>query len=259
MRLAPVDFVIKFGGSAITHKELPLTPNLEVIRRMALELSEGIKPGKRLVLIHGGGSFGHYEALKYLKDNQISDPLGIAAVRGSMLALTKIITDSFLATGLPVFAITPSSCIILEDGKFNCAKFFLEPVERCLDGGLIPMLGGDVVFDRSGSTRILSGDTLAQQLALNLDAGMLAFGTDVDGIMINGQLVHKVALEEIAKYSKMIGSRAGDVTGGMAGKVREIGNYLSKGGKHALIFNATKPLLLKKLLLGEKVEGTYIG
>ena len=49
--------VLKLGGSVITDKEKPLTPNLEAIERLATEISRA--KVSSLILVHGGGSFGH--------------------------------------------------------------------------------------------------------------------------------------------------------------------------------------------------------
>ncbi|UCH38405.1 MAG: hypothetical protein JSV76_06030, partial [Candidatus Bathyarchaeota archaeon] len=49
--------LLKLGGSVITNKEKPCTPNHSVIMRLAHEIKRAnITP---LVIVHGGGSFGH--------------------------------------------------------------------------------------------------------------------------------------------------------------------------------------------------------
>ena len=256
--MATADLVIKLGGSAVTHKDQPFTPNIGVLERIAGELSEPGLPSQRIVLIYGGGSFGHAAASRHLRDGMITSPLGFAEVRSAMLSLTKVITDVFLRFGVPIFCISPSGCILLRDGAIDEETLFLDPLERALGDGLIPAMGGDVVLDTTGGARILSGDRIARLLAIKLGAKALLFGTDVDGVMASEGPTGTIYEDEIPAMLGKIGGRKGDVTGGMAGKVREIAAYLWEGGEQSLIFNITRPGLLGKILRGERVQGTYI-
>ncbi|MGD8543676.1 MAG: hypothetical protein PVG48_00980, partial [Candidatus Bathyarchaeota archaeon] len=63
--------VLKLGGSVITNKEKPLTPNLSAIKRLANEISKANV--SRLVLVHGGGSFGHPIAKQYAIEKGYKD------------------------------------------------------------------------------------------------------------------------------------------------------------------------------------------
>ena len=59
--------LLKLGGSLITDKNRPHTPRLEVLARLAEEIAAARRqrPGLRLLLGHGSGSFGHVPAQKY--------------------------------------------------------------------------------------------------------------------------------------------------------------------------------------------------
>ena len=62
--------VIKWGGGLITHKDQLCTVKLEIIRSLAEVCS---KISKKLVIVHGAGSFGHLKAKKYrLAEGRIS-------------------------------------------------------------------------------------------------------------------------------------------------------------------------------------------
>lgn len=54
--------LIKLGGSIITNKEKPLS-----VRRKTIEnLSKSLKKIKEpMIVVHGGGSYGHYWSVKY--------------------------------------------------------------------------------------------------------------------------------------------------------------------------------------------------
>lgn len=266
MKLDTVDLVIKLGGSAITHKESELLPNTGVLESIAGELadlrlsySRSDRCFPKIILVYGGGSFGHFEARKYLRYGIVSSPNGFSQVKAAMLTLSKIITDTFLNHDLPIFCIHPSSCFVMTGEQPGEGDYFIEPVKRALEYGLLPALGGDIVLDRSGTARILSGDTIARLLATNLGAKALAFGSDVDGILTpEGKVIKNICADELSALTHGIKGRSGDVTGGMAGKVKEISSYLSEGGKLSIVFNITKPGLLTKVLKGEHTEGTYI-
>jgi isopentenyl phosphate kinase len=257
MKLARADIIIKLGGSAITEKNIPFSANIDALERIADELS-GNLGSKKVVLVYGGGSFGHSAARKYLSGGAITSPLGFGETRAAMLSLTKIITDAFLKHEIPVFCINASSCFVLEDSAIDERAMFLRPLERALECGLLPAIGGDVVLDSVDGTRILSGDRIARILAAKLGAQTLAFGTDVDGILTENGVLDTIYLDDIPKILHNVGGRAGDVTGGMAGKMKEISAFLTDGGGTSIIFNLTKKGLLSKVLKGEKVKGTYL-
>ena len=54
--------LIKLGGSVITDKNRPLTARLDVVQRLAYEIAAC---EEKVVLIHGGGSFGHIKAAEH--------------------------------------------------------------------------------------------------------------------------------------------------------------------------------------------------
>ncbi|MBC7120723.1 MAG: hypothetical protein H5T33_03980 [Candidatus Methanosuratus sp.] len=254
------DMVIKLGGSAITHKDVPMSPNMPLIEQIAQEFSSSWN-GRRVLLVHGGGSFGHHAAMKYIDGSgKILDPRGMAEIRHAMHRLTSLLAEAFLGRGVPFFAVDPSACFLCEEeegGGFKI-KPFLRPVELVLEAGLLPSLGGDIVISTMGRGRILSGDTIARMLALASSARLLAFGTDVDGYLEGGVPLRKVGRNSLQGIVAGAKGRSNDVTGGMAGKLMEISEYFSSGGGRVLIFNASRPGNVARLLLGEEVEGTYI-
>jgi isopentenyl phosphate kinase len=65
-------------------------------------------------------------------------------------------------------------------------------------------------------------------------------------------------LSELEKVkSKLGGSTAADVTGGMLGKIAELVPAVEQGIPVVMV-NAAKPNRVYKALMGEKVEGTVI-
>ncbi len=59
--------IVKLGGSLITNKDIPESANIPKMKLLCREISQAISTDKalQLVLIHGGGSFGHFFAKKF--------------------------------------------------------------------------------------------------------------------------------------------------------------------------------------------------
>jgi isopentenyl phosphate kinase len=256
--------VLKLGGSVITEKAKPLTPNLPAIKRLADEISQS-QP-LNLVLVHGGGSFGHPIAKKYgiaegFRDE--SQLVGFSKTHEAMVSLNKIVVESLLEKELPAFGMAPSSFIVTKAGRIH---FFMEePLKQALKAGLIPVLYGDAVLDIEKGFAILSGDQLATFLAERMKAQRLIMGADVDGLYTNdpkkdpsASLIPHLTLAELKNLEQRI-TEIGvtDVTGGMLGKVSEL--FLPiKMGVETLIVNASKSGIIYKVLKGEEVVGTKI-
>jgi len=256
--------VLKLGGSVVTEKAKPLTPNLPAIERLADEIFQA-KPS-RLILVHGGGSFGHPIAKKYgiaegFKDK--SQLMGFSKTHEAMVSLNEKIVESLLDKELPAFGMAPSSFIVTKTGRIHI--FEEEPLKQALKVGLIPVLYGDAVLDMDRGFAILSGDQLAPFIAERMKAQRLVMGVDVDGLYTDdpkknpsAHIIPHLTLAELKNQKNRItGTGVTDVTGGMLGKVSELVSPVSKGIE-TLIFNASKPGVVYKVLIGEDVVGTKI-
>jgi isopentenyl phosphate kinase len=255
---------LKIGGSVITDKSRELSIRMEVISRIANEISEA-QP-KNLVIIHGGGSFGHPIAQKYsIKEGFKSQAqmIGFAETHHIMTVLNGLFMDALVWRGIPAISITPSSCMLTKNGRITC--FNEAPLKRLLEMGFIPVLYGDVVLDTEMGFTILSGDQIAAFLALKLNAEKIIIGVDVDGlydrdpkISPRAKMFEHLKLNELIEIQgKLGGSNVCDVTGGMSNKIAELIPALDQGIP-VLIMNASKPGYVYKALRGEKVKGTFI-
>jgi len=256
--------ILKLGGSVITEKDKPFTPNVHAIKRLAEEISrDNFKP---LIMIHGGGSFGHPVAKKYgiaegfKNDSQL---FGVSETHEAMVTLNRLFVKSLLEHRLPAFSFPPSSFIVTRNGRIK--TFNEEILKAAIELGLIPVLYGDVVFDVEKRFAILSGDQIAAALAIRLNAERLIMGIDVDGLYDSdpkknpsAQLITDITLKDLAKLIRNIsGSQVPDVTGGMLGKILEL-KAAVEHGVEALIINALSPNNVYKALKGEEVIGTRI-
>jgi isopentenyl phosphate kinase len=247
----------------VTVKEQEFTADHGNIRRLAEEIKAAWPTP--VVIIHGGGSFGHPVAKKYsiaggfTSDRQI---LGFARTHQAMVDLNTIIVKAFLDVGIPAMSVSPSSFIATDDGRIS--KVDLEIVGRLIIRGVLPVLFGDAVLDRKKEFTILSGDQLAVRLAVSLGATKLIFGVDVDGVYTSNpklspeaRLIDRLEPEMIDGFVKIGESLSTDVTGGMLGKVSEARAAVGEGIEIQFV-NATKPDVMLKALKGEPVTGTIL-
>ncbi len=257
--------VLKLGGSVITQKEKPFTANQLAIRRLAKEISRA--KVSQLIIVHGGGSFGHPLAKQYtIKEGYRGESdqlIGFSKTHQAMVALNKLIVDALIQHNIPVVALSPSSCLVTKSGRIT--TMMGDPLKRLLQTGFVPLLYGDAVLDSQSGFTILSGDQLVAYLAVQLDAERIVMGIDVDGLFTADpkkeaptDLIRHCTLHELkTMQTQMKATNITDVTGGMLGKLIELTPAIEKGIP-ALIVNATKPKNIYKALRGERVMGTLI-
>src|SRR5512136_1295745 len=123
--------ILKIGGSAITDKTGELAAKTEIINRLAEEIKRADLDN--LIIVHGGGSFGHPTAQKYgIKNGYKEDPtqkLGFAETHHVMTVLNGLVMDALIWHEVPAISIAPSSCFITENGK---VKTFDETVLKVI-------------------------------------------------------------------------------------------------------------------------------
>lgn len=256
--------VLKLGGSVITDKDKPLTANLGAIARLAKEIADA--DVDRLIIVHGGGSFGHTIAKQYNIKDGYKDPSqieGFSKTHQAMLELNKLVVDALIRHNIAAFPISPSSCIITKSGRIQV--FYDITITMLLKTGFVPVLFGDAVLDSALGFTILSGDQLVATLAKKLGAGRIVFGVDVDGLYTadpepgsSAQLIPRITLRELKSVLHNIGkARAVDVTGGMLGKMSELIPAV-EAGVEAFIVSAKEEGNVYKTLKKEKVIGTLV-
>jgi len=256
--------ILKIGGSVLTDKSRELGVQTQVIDRLADEIRDANV--QNLIIVHGGGSFGHPLAQQYaikegFKDG--SQRAGFSETHHVMTVLNGLFMDSLIWRNIPAVSITPSSCVMTKNGRIQC--FENTPLKLFLKMGFLPVLYGDAVLDAELGFTILSGDQLVSFLATRYDAKRLIIGVDVDGLYDadpksekSAKMFTHLTLEELRKLQGQLGgTSACDVTGGMAGKIAELLPVVEHGIPVAIV-NATKPKYIYNALKGENVKGTLI-
>jgi len=256
--------ILKIGGSVITDKGKELKVRMQVINRLAEEIRKA--KFQNLIIVHGGGSFGHPLAQRYAITEGFKEETqktGFSETHHVMTILNGLFTDALIWRNIPAVSITPSSCIITKNGRIQ--HFEDASLKMLLKMGFLPVLYGDAVLDSRLGFTILSGDQLVSVLAMRFNAERIIIGVDVDGlydadpkVKKSAKMFKRLTLEELKELqSKFDKSTAYDVTGGMFGKIAELLPAIEHGIPVTIV-NATKPNYIYKTLKGKKVKGTLI-
>jgi isopentenyl phosphate kinase len=261
----PKPVILKIGGSVITDKSGELAARTQEMGRLADEIKRA--DIQNLIVVHGGGSFGHPVAQKYsIKEGfkEENQKVGFAETHHVMTVLNGLFMDALIWRNIPAVSITPSSCITTKKGRIQC--FEENPLKMLTKMGFLPIMYGDAVFDTELGFTILSGDQLASYLAKRFDAKRIIIGVDVDGLYEadpkaekTAKLFRHLTLAELKTLQNKLNkpTATNDVTGGMPGKIAEL-TLAIEHGIPTTIVNATKPNYIYKALKEEAVEGTVI-
>jgi len=245
--------LMKLGGSVVTFKEKPLSPNFKAIKNLSRVLASVKMPA---VIVHGGGSFGHYWSLKYKMHTKPDgyDIHGISIVHESMIALNEIIVNSLIEEGANPYAVMPS----MFTNGFGPIKTKIEQLRIIAKGGIIPITFGDVVHVKGRNYSILSGDALMTILAKALLPTKTIFLVNVDGLYKDVKTREIIREINYATYKSIDFSKIPtDVTGGMSRKIREAFK-IAASGIDVLLLNGLKPQRISDALAGIDFDGTVI-
>jgi isopentenyl phosphate kinase len=143
-----------------------------------------------------------------------------------------------------------------------------ESLKGFLSLGMVPLIGGDMMFDESMGFSVCGGDQIAVILSRVLNADRLIFATDVPGVFdkdpkLNRQakLVKKLKINELEQFLSESNNVANtDASGKMRGKLLtlvSIKNQIEKG-LEITILTMNKKGVLMNCLKGEEVELTKI-
>lgn len=255
---------LKLGGSLITEKDRPETCRVETLQRLAVEIKAACDADRSLEILvgHGSGSYGHIAAARHgthLGASTPQDWLGFVEVWASAQRLNRLVIDALQAADLPVIAFPPSSNAICEKGTIQ--EFMYEPLQRALQSGLIPLVHGDVAFDRQQGATIVSTEMVFTHLAARLRPRRVLLAGIEPGVFANfpqPSEILPVLRETDLPNLELKGAQTPDVTGGMMGKVKAALDLAKLDpDMEVLIFSAITPGALTETLLGASM-GTRI-
>lgn len=258
--------LVKLGGSLITDKASPHTPRPEVVARLACEIVDATRPQPgRLILGHGGGSFGHFTAQRYglnrgaLEAAQLE---GVALTQQGMASLHGIVVGALQRAGGLPFSLAPSSFMTAAAGRSVSLK--IEPLKLALELKLLPVVFGDVLLDRQWGASICS----TEQVFLALVRRLLREGWAVREVLWLGETpgvldregatIPRLHGAELERTLEQVGApRGADVTGGMRHRLAAAAR-LARLGVPSRMLDGREPGLLGEALAGKAVPGTHV-
>ncbi|MFX1238872.1 MAG: isopentenyl phosphate kinase, partial [Promethearchaeota archaeon] len=220
-----------------------------------------IKAGVKIIIIHGGGSFGHPPARKYgifegINPEIPDQILGLVETHKSMNDFNTYIINAFIDNGYPALSIQSSSIFIKKSVSISMAS--IDIIEAALDLGITPVLYGDIILDNKGSFSIVSGDQIIFKLCTTLEqykVSKVVFTMETDGLYIKDEnkengcmLITECHFRDLDSLELADIGQKIDVTGGIRGKLDfikkicelKISVQLVNGLKEDFIYKALK-------------------
>jgi len=266
--------VLKLGGSVITDKTRRETLDGEALdatadaiaenlgfsaanqkSSIADDVADAVVDGdvSQLVLVHGGGSFGHHHASEagVTTTHGSADVTDAIAIHGAMTTLNRFVLSRLHERGVPALPVHPLSA-----GARDTAGGLDLPMNQAatmLHEGFVPVLHGDVIATEGEGVTVLSGDEIVTTAAEYLSAERVGLCSTVPGVLDTaGEVVPEITAFEDAADALGGSDADADVTGGMAAKVRE----LLELGAPASVFGADD---VGAFLCGENPGTTILG
>ncbi len=256
---------IKLGGSLITDKSKPYTSRPEVIRRLAIEISQAQKiTGDQYILGNGAGSFAHTSASRYDTANGFTTEegkRGYCIVQFDATTLNHMCVKIFMEEGIDTISIPPSSIMTATSGKLD--SIFVNSIQQLIQKNITPFVFGDAISDKVRGSVIFSCDQVMEYLSKNMKTKpslILSVG-DFPGVLDeNNLLVKEIDLKKfdlLSKNGALKPPKTKDVTGGMKEKIRTL-LTLAQIGIETVILDGREEGNLFKALTQSDTPGTKI-
>jgi len=258
---------LKLGGSLITDKSAESVARPRVIRRLAREVRIALnkRPGLKLILGHGSGSFGHVVASRHGTRKGVKGIeawQGFSEVADAAAQLNRIVTAAFVKEGVPVLSLAPSALARCEKGTL--VKLDMTSLMNALKSGLVPLVYGDVAFDSAWGGTIASTEDVFAYLAQEMSPTRILLASDVPGVFGQASATRVVPVITPATLEKirpaLSGSRGTDVTGGMAAKVMQMLTLVERNPRLTvhIISGKTAGLVQRALISPDVSTGTRL-
>jgi len=241
--------VAKLGGSVITDKSKPFSYRPDVVSALSEEIASS---DQKVVVVHGGGSFGHVVAKQHGISTEVAEApaVGVAQARGAMYELDRLVCKTMGEYRLNPYPFSPFDAVS-RAGKAPVAAW----LRALLKEGLTPVTFGDVSL-AAGGFRVISGDYIVQELAKILAPERCVFALDVDGVYEQNT---RVIIPELtpSKIRRMSVAEGEDVTGGMKLKLEYAARIAAAGTKVSFV-SGYRRNEFSKALRGIDFYGTVV-
>jgi len=144
--------LIKLGGSIITNKGKPQSARRKTIYNILKQIKNIYEP---MILVHGGGSYGHYWSVKYGMHTKPArySLKGLSIVKNSMIELDKIILNSAAKNRLNTYSLPPTDFM---NGN-QPIRNKIQKIGEIAKSGLTPVTYGDALWYGQKKSYILFG------------------------------------------------------------------------------------------------------
>jgi len=258
------DVLVKLGGAAVTNKSELETLDEDTLSSVIRQIA-AVHRSRRLVVVHGAGSFGHFQAKEFgVQGGSLEDPRvvrGFAETRASVTKLNTKIVDALVREKVNAVGLSPCA---FWDSR-GCSAASVEIIRGLVGRGFVPVLHGDAIACGDRSV-ILSGDKIVADLAEVLRPKVVLFLSNVNGIYNKPPSCEGAILipriEVVPNGWSCVGiefeSAAHDTTGGMRGKVEEAA-AIALGGVDVVVARAGSEAALVALRgKGDLEDGTLV-
>lgn len=220
--------ILKVGGGLFSDKRRDRHLDLDAVAGFARLVADlaARAPG-RLILVSGGGSYGH-GAVRGAAPDAPWDSLRLTHANAELRWVWTTALRDAGATAFPVqFA---AVAVLRPDGRPVLTG---ESVRRVLDIGALPVLTGDCLPTAEGSLAVVGSDHVpAALLPLARGPVRIAILTDVDGVLDNGRPVPWIDPDRPDPVRDVLrAAPAWDTTGAMSGKLRGLLDCAQRGAE----------------------------
>jgi len=166
--------VLKLGGSLITDKNRPETLDDAALAAACDAVASALADGAvdRLVVVHGGGSFGHHHASEHGVSTTAgtADAGAVMDIHSAMTELNRAVLNRLHERDVPAVPVHPLSLSARLEGPDGDLDLPLSSTATLLGEGFVPVLHGDGVATAGAGVTVVSGDELVVELAVGLGA-----------------------------------------------------------------------------------------
>ena len=241
--------IAKLGGSVITDKSAAFSYRSDVVSALSEEIASS---DERVVVVHGGGSFGHVIARQHGLTSEAADApaAAVAQTRGAMYDLNRLVCRTMMEFKLNPYPFAPFDAVG-RAGEAQVASW----LRGLLRKNLTPVTFGDVVLSPTGF-KVLSGDLIVLALAKILRPARCVFALDEDGVYEENTrvIVSELTPSKIRKLSVAAGD---DATGGMKLKL-SVAAKLASAGHSVAFVSGYRRNEFSKALRGLDFYGTIV-
>jgi acetylglutamate kinase len=237
--------LVKISGKTIT-EFLTTDKWIKTIKSLKKEY-DGV------ILVHGGGkSISEWSEKLGLENKFVNGQRVttfeqmevVAAVQSGVL--NAQLTAKLNASGLCATGLTGIDRGTFKAEYFNKDLGFVgKPELTGTPGWILSLVKSNVVpvfssvcMDKNGNLMNVNADVFAESLAAAVNAEIVFFVSDVDGVIINGTVKNTLTADEIIS-----GIAGGDITGGMIPKLQSCIELMNKG--------------INKIWIGSQIENQF--